>query len=518
MKNTLTQNLLIVLTLFCSYLPMKAQQLTFEDPFVSMIVRGRFSGINPIYTMPLMTGTSTGYLKAAITTGDANVTALNYSASSANSYYIISSRNPAILEKGRSFNLILNGTDNLKKHCAYISADWNRDGIFETVLPRVGSIGSLNQNVVNIAQQITIPENALTGKTRIRVRYSDAQSDCPGPNEAVVNGLVYDFVVYVVEKTERTDCAVSVFSQTEAWGNAIIETVPNEHGRYELNSTLTVRAIPAENASFIGWFINNEKVSAAESYSFVVTESVSLMAHFYMASVEPVLETPVISTEEQPIWYQIKNAHTADTRKDRYIVYDQSPSSEFTTNLRAEKNAAITNAWLWRLQQDGSFVKLIHKESGLELTGNGSGDLSMSSQGALFEVSPSGNANGSFSIKYNGDITKLVNAADQSWKIVFYNAGIGTGSGWYFYRVDIPNSIEKTMDDLVRVTVLQGCISLRNLDTAYDGRIFDQNGRLCMMFSTNTESIDLNWERRNGIYILILTDAAGRTYSFKVSC
>lgn len=518
MKNTFKQNLLIALAVFVVSLPLSAQQFFDSDPFATMILRGQLSQKNPIYTMPTMTGVSEGYVKAAVTGGNAVGYALNYRASSANSYYTIFSRNPAILSKGTPFTLLLNGNSAIKKHCAYISADWDRDGVFETTYPRIGAIGAINQEVETIYQEITIPTDAPIGKTRIRVRYSDAQSEQLDPNGPVVNGLVYDFVVYVVDETPRGYCDVVVFPQTEEWGDAVIETAPNSFGLFSSNTKITVRAIPAGNATFTGWYKNNTLVSTDESYSFKVTEGTALMACFQSESIEPVLEAPVVSTAENPVWYQIKNAHTADARKDRYMVYDLTPSSEFISNLRAQKNADITDKWLWRLQQEGELIKFVHKASGLELTGSGSGDLAMGNQGALFAVTPSGNANGSFSIKYNNEAAKLVNAADQSWKIVFYNAGVGTGSGWYFYRVGTPTSIDNTEARSIQATISDGRIIIRNLEGECQGRIFDQNGRLCMTFPTNAGDMDLEWKSKDGIYILVLIDSKGKIHSFKLSC
>ena len=60
-----------------------------------------------------------------------------------------------------------------------------------------------------------------------------------------------------------------------------------------------------------------------------------------------------------------------------------------------------------------------------------------STLGSQFTIESSGHENGSYSIKYEGDNSYLLNAQDGTWGVVLYNAGIGTGSGWYFYRVPL---------------------------------------------------------------------------------
>lgn len=93
-------------------------------------------------------------------------------------------------------------------------------------------------------------------------------------------------------------------------------------------------------------------MSEESVYTFTVTKSTSLIAVFEAAV--PVLATPEISTAEDPIWYQIMNAHTDTNRKERYIAYDTNTGGDYSTALRVEKPANQTDKFLWRLEDAGN--------------------------------------------------------------------------------------------------------------------------------------------------------------------
>lgn len=116
-----------------------------------------------------------------------------------------------------------------------------------------------------------------------------------------------------MDKSEHNDCYISVSSNNENLGTAIIETASNANGRYDKGASVTVKATPSGSSDFEGWKVGQDIVSTDLSYTFTVTESVHIIAVF--STVEPVLAEPQASTEAQPVWYQIMNAHTASERQ-----------------------------------------------------------------------------------------------------------------------------------------------------------------------------------------------------------
>ena len=90
---------------------------------------------------------------------------------------------------------------------------------------------------------------------------------------------------------ERT-CSVCGYKQIETvpmTGEsekvAITVTGGNGGGSYNVGDTVTVTAnAPAEGKKFDGWYVNGEKVSADNSYTFTVTEGITLEARYVNVS------------------------------------------------------------------------------------------------------------------------------------------------------------------------------------------------------------------------------------------
>ena len=66
---------------------------------------------------------------------------------------------------------------------------------------------------------------------------------------------------------------------------AITVTGGNGGGSYNVGDTVTVTAnAPAEGKEFDGWYVNGEKVSSDNSYTFTVTEGITLEARYVNTS------------------------------------------------------------------------------------------------------------------------------------------------------------------------------------------------------------------------------------------
>lgn len=504
---------LFLIPFVASALPMAAagtnpESYITSDPFETMVRLGRFSETSPIYQMPAGSA-SGGYISMATTSGDAIIYPLGYNKTSApSSYFTIVSKETSLLIAGESFDLNATLTVDPSSYTITAYTDWDRNGVYEEVTQKA----QINASTRSFVQPITIPETATIGKTRVRVRI---ESSTPATADASISGRIYDFVVYVMEATERTDCFISVTSNNNDWGTALIETQPNDAGRYEKGSQVTVKAIVNEDSEseieFKGWQEGGEIVSKDLVYTFTVSKSTSLVAQFQAAV--PELATPQVSTAEEPIWYQIMNAHTNEARKERYIAYDTNTDATYSTALRVEKPADQSDKFLWRLEDAGNDrVYIVNKGTDLRISGSKVLEkeyFTASATGSQFVIAPSGNANGSYSIKYEGDDSYLLNAQDGTWGVVLYNAGIGTGSGWYFYKVPIktPTAIDEAQQVAPKGRLYDGHLTLTGLDGRNRVRVFSLTGQLLGDFLTTETTFegDLRYAER---FILIAIESA----------
>lgn len=489
-----------------------------SNPFETMIRLGRISEKSPIYQMPAGSA-SGGYISSATTSGDAVIYPLGYAKpNSPGSYFAIVSKETSLLIAGETFEFNATMTVDPSNYTLSTYTDWNRDGVFEKE-SRPAQVAASTKSFV---QTIAIPENAELGKTRIRIRI---ESTTPSSADASISGRVYDFVVYVLEASDRTDRFISVSSNNDELGTAIIETPANDAGRYEIGTQVTIKAIINENSEsaieFKGWQEGNEIVSEESVYTFTVTKSTSLIAIFEAAV--PVLATPEISTAEDPIWYQIMNAHTDTNRKERYIAYDTNTGGDYSTALRVEKPANQTDKFLWRLEDAGNNrVYIVNKGTNLQISGSKVLEkeyFTASTLGSQFTIESSGHENGSYSIKYEGDNSYLLNAQDGTWGVVLYNAGIGTGSGWYFYRVPLktPTGIENGDRSVApKAHLYDGRLSITGLDGRNTIKAVSLSGQLLgNYFSADTVfEGELKYPER--FIVLVIEPENGKTTTLKL--
>lgn len=482
-----------------------------EDPFVTMIKLGAMNQHNPLYTMPLLNGSAAGYIQQAITTGDGIVIPLAYAKNTAPQvYYIIESRNPNIIQRGREFSLKLNSV-NMDGKKAYIFADWTRDGNFETLITHIPIVG----NEVDV--QISVPNDAVLGKSRIRVLFTTTEID--EANAAITNGRIYDFVTFIANKKEQTDCFVSVAANPSEGGIARINTISNENGRYEIGTTVEIEAIPSDLYEFKGWLLLDDTISRDNKYSFEVESSVSLIAVFYRP--QTISETPLVSTKDAPIWYQIKNAHTHVDRSDRYITYTNTIPIGYYSQLRCERPATTEAPYLWRIEDaGGGLVRLINKDSEMEIGSASSLSTAISvvdsGEGAKYKIIDSGHENGSFTIALNGESGKYLNAQDGLWQLVLYNAGIGTGSGWYFYRVDNDTSIRNSLsENNIIITSDSENIYIKMLGDTFKVSLYGMNGQQVVCTPWTYETLSIQPKLKDTIYILEILTKNGERYITK---
>lgn len=225
---------------------------------------------------------------------------------------------------------------------------------------------------------------------------------------------------------------------------------------------------------------------------------------------------PETSTAAAPKWFKIMNAHTSETRKERCISWDG-------TTLLADKPADFSDRFLWRLEAsgDGETVKLISKTDGLGLSDVTTAGSTMSDAPAEFVIVASNSlsgsvTNGSYAIELNGDNTQLLNAQDASWKIVTYNAGFGTGSGWYFYLYSTSTGISENEANPSKVFISNGKLEIVNAPANSQAKVFNAAGQLLQTNVLSNTNCSLNFKQSKGVFFVQIEQTNGTINRYKV--
>ena len=156
-------------------------------------------------------------------------------------------------------------------------------------------------------------------------------------------------------------------------------------------------------------------------------------------------------------------------------------------------------------------VKLVNKASGKQIysaTGNLNISMDVADEGSSFFIAPSGHSNGSYSIKWNNQNDKLLNGG-LAFNIVLYNAGIGTGSGWYFYRVPIYSSIPATVENSnIKFSYSQNLLRVQGLENGANIDIYNVLGHKVLSSKAYTNEVTLQTDLK-GVHIVIVSDKNG---------
>lgn len=251
----------------------EATYLTIDgvSEFVLANYRSRYSLATQIYFLPCGV-LDEGYIASLNLAGEQVLKELNYEASKPNNYYTLYTVEKATVTRGEPFKLTAQLAGMGDGVTAYVYFDWNRDGLFET---------ALSYDMAEIEDEIEVPEDAVLGKSRMRVRITNnALADAE--DDAV--GSIYDFIVNIAEPEEKR--LITVRANGADRGTAAILVGEEQLESYEANygESVTVVATPAKDLQFICWKDNRTVVSAEAEYSFAVTQQMDLVACFSPSS------------------------------------------------------------------------------------------------------------------------------------------------------------------------------------------------------------------------------------------
>ncbi|MCE1154856.1 MAG: RICIN domain-containing protein [Bacteroidales bacterium] len=511
----------LLTTMSClTIMPANAQLQKSEKQLEAMLLLNQRSTENPTYTVPCATANFNLFATAAFTVGEAIDTPLGYFATAAPSTgYCNYSRTAFIAGKGQYMHLAIMTNKNTSIASAYIYlfADWDRDGIFETDLGKHALTTVATSETPGVKIPISIPSTAVNGKTRIRAFLTTGNVTAIHPNGSLSSGYIHDFVVFVSEPVSTPGkVLITTASNNPSWGTTVIEsnTLP-ENGRYPTGTAVTFKALRQGAVEFIGWSDGTELVSTSAEYTTTANATLFLVGIFKTATAS--LEAPQTSTANEPIWYQIKNAQT-DTRLNRFLAYSATIPAGYTTALRIEKPEDFSDPFLWRLEPSATgMVKLVNKGTAMQVAADGTLNtaLNVQTNGSDFKIDPSGHANGSYSIKYNNNATQLLNGG-LSFNVVLYNAGVGTGSGWYFYRVpDLSTSVRPASYDKPLVSFVGDELHCARLTPGSSIALYSVSGHALLQFTASHTS-HIQPFTPKGAFIAVVKTSGNTYFTYKL--
>lgn len=168
----------------------------------------------------------------SVTTQDAEEN-LNFSQSSDPRRVYTNTGQAVKVKQGQTFKIHVKSAASMKWCHAIIFVDWNRNYSFDDngeQQPKVGQEAKGDEKVCDFEQTITVPSNAVPGKTRMRIQFTDAWHKKDFPNhkhsgdDAVDKGAIYDFDVEVVKQETVAVPTVSVKGGTYIEDQAVVLT------------------------------------------------------------------------------------------------------------------------------------------------------------------------------------------------------------------------------------------------------------------------------------------------------
>lgn len=230
--------------------------------------RSAYSLAIQAYSLPCGT-LDQGYLSRMNIHGEQVLRELDYAATARpSSYYTLYTTEKATVSIGQEFDLTARVSNMDENVTVYVYLDWNRDGVFETMK-------SYNESLINDA--IAVPENAVAGKSRMRVRITnnglaDAEDDAIGS--------IYDFIINIAEPQAQRTVTVAPNDPERGSVELLVgeESVQSYTGDY--GQGVTAVATPNKELDFIAWKDNRTVVSTDKEYNFTISENVDLVACF----------------------------------------------------------------------------------------------------------------------------------------------------------------------------------------------------------------------------------------------
>ena len=223
------------------------------------------------------------------------------------SFHVPFSKDHGAVVRGEEFalSITLNSADDADlKANAYF--DWDADGLFETVqaIALEGTAG---------AAAVTVPEDAVSGDTRMRIRLNSNGLDNADDD---VEGFVYDFNFSVVDAATQRKVIIEVNGDNN--GTA---TLSAAEGLHAVGTQLTAAATPKGNAEFHSWREGGVVVSRDATYTFnVENRNMNLKAYFTPNTEPASIENSELTIQNSEFIYDLMGRRVDNLTKGLYIV------------------------------------------------------------------------------------------------------------------------------------------------------------------------------------------------------
>ncbi|MBR3877043.1 MAG: InlB B-repeat-containing protein [Bacteroidaceae bacterium] len=413
------------------------------------------------YPTPTGNTYTDNYLTSITTTGgDTNI---DYSANAHPGQKLVDVPGKVQLEKGKSFTMNLvayslgagsNSTirEDMRYCHASLFTDFDQDFTFEASpvqywgnQPPTNNVYGNYDYVMNITHTITVPDDAPTGESHIRMIYTNAWNGRPANGTAVLDkGIVYDIVVEVVEKVDIT-------ANAGEGGSVTINGEATGTKRVIKGSSVTLNATPASGYSFLNWSNTEGIVSETAEYTFTANSATTLTANFEQ-EVQDVLTTG---------YYHLVSRAT--DRNEH--LYNNAFSSDNTNHFTLQSNTMVnTNNGIWYITKNGNQLGIKNGDGKPVVAGNSNNESILGTFSNLNIHTTINDANDGYTYYYFNEAINCSKSDQNHFKVGGINY-LTTWSGhpeaadnqWRFERVDtegknIYNVVVECTDKDVYVT------------------------------------------------------------------
>lgn len=220
-------------------------------------------------------------------------------------FYVPYSKDHGAVMSGSTFNVSItlsSNTDADLKVNAYF--DWNADGEFEATSP-------INLNGTAGSVSVTVPDDAVSGDTRMRIRLNSNGLDRADDD---VEGFVYDIPFAVVDGERKVFVDVNGTNRGTATLSVNAES-------YAVGTQLTATATPKGNATFDSWREGGVVVSREAAYTFAVANRNMTLKAYFTPNTEPtdIKKSEKTMVHESAVIYDLMGRRVEHSAKGIYI-------------------------------------------------------------------------------------------------------------------------------------------------------------------------------------------------------
>lgn len=278
------------------------------------------------------------------------------------------------VKPGQTFDLNVVSTDDMKWCHAIVWIDWNCDYDFDDdgeELFKVGSdvddndapsdlVDNGNQEVPNFTRTITVPADAVLGKSRVRIQFTDAwhikKVDHPDHSamDKIDKGRVYDFDMTITDGAPRL-----TIEETEHGTITVVDDDTNEPvangDRVNLGQFLRITFTPDQGYELTKAIIDGEDMMWIMEDNVIAMEVVE--DYGMTVSAEFDLGDGISSTEAEALYYDEDASVLYVGEGGSLRIYDVTGRKIVETQVDSAYDASQLKGGIYIAEVDGQTVK-----------------------------------------------------------------------------------------------------------------------------------------------------------------